>query len=314
MAALSHIKSNTLGDFTGTVTVNNSAGATATVAATNLVRPSDWNSAHNFYQTVSGRSFGDASTASGTNLVFGGSNLCGVGLSTGANAATLWFDPVNYTALTYQNRQLGASTTLQHTQNAIWMVPFRVQAPVSGSTLAVMMSYSGTITSAATAQAGQSLEFGIYSQNATNATRWDTWWTAGRSITFWNSGTSSYSFNYGGTTSSSAGSNIGTANVMGMRLHNIPLNSVVTPGIYMFGLRVSTSTAGYSAAMSRLALVMDNPLSIGMGTFNQATNASIGYVDAGTYSTTSAALPASVAMSQIVQFNNVVPYFKIGAI
>lgn len=313
MAALSHIKSNTLGDFTGTVTVNDSQGSTVTAAATGMVRPSDWNSAHNFYQTVTGKTFGET-TASGTNLVFGGSNLGGVGMSTAAGAATLWFDPVNYTALTYQNRQLGASTTLQHTQNAVWLVPFRVQAPVNASTLMMMMSYSGTITSAATAQAGQSLEFAIYSQNATNATRWDTWWTAGRSITFWNSGTSSYSFNYGGTTSSSAGSNIGTASVMGVRLHNIPIGSTITPGLYIFGYRISTSTAGYSAAMSRLAMYMDNPASVGMGTFNQATNASGGYADAGTYTVTSGALPASVAMSQIAPFNNVVPYFKIGAL
>lgn len=48
MAALtiSHAKSLTVADFTGTVTVGNSAGGTTTVLATNLARPSDWNSAH----------------------------------------------------------------------------------------------------------------------------------------------------------------------------------------------------------------------------------------------------------------------------
>lgn len=44
---VSHAKSDTIADFTGTVTVFNSAGATQTVVATNLVRPSDWNSNHN---------------------------------------------------------------------------------------------------------------------------------------------------------------------------------------------------------------------------------------------------------------------------
>ncbi len=43
---ISHVKSNTIADFTGTVTVGNSSGGTQTVAATNLVRPSDWNSSH----------------------------------------------------------------------------------------------------------------------------------------------------------------------------------------------------------------------------------------------------------------------------
>lgn len=48
MAALTitHVKSVTIADFTGTVTVGNSSGGTSTALATNLVRPSDWNSAH----------------------------------------------------------------------------------------------------------------------------------------------------------------------------------------------------------------------------------------------------------------------------
>jgi hypothetical protein len=51
---VSHAKSNTIGDFTGTVTVFNSAGTTATALATDLVRPSDWNSAHNITLSVNG--------------------------------------------------------------------------------------------------------------------------------------------------------------------------------------------------------------------------------------------------------------------
>lgn len=43
---ITHAKSNTIGDFTGTVTVFNSAGTTTTAVATDLVRPVDWNSAH----------------------------------------------------------------------------------------------------------------------------------------------------------------------------------------------------------------------------------------------------------------------------
>jgi hypothetical protein len=46
--AVSHIKSNTLADWSGQVTVGNSTGGTATVQATDLVRPVDWNSVHTF--------------------------------------------------------------------------------------------------------------------------------------------------------------------------------------------------------------------------------------------------------------------------
>jgi hypothetical protein len=73
--AISHVKSDTVADFTGTITGFNSVGGTETIAATALVRPSDWNSAHNMYMTLSGNTAG-ASTLSGTNIVLaGGSNI-----------------------------------------------------------------------------------------------------------------------------------------------------------------------------------------------------------------------------------------------
>jgi hypothetical protein len=101
---------------------------------------------------------------------------------------------------------------------------------------------------------------------------------------------------------------------MGMRLYNIPIGSVMGTGLYLFGYLFSSSTAGYSAAMSRNAVVFDQPVALGMGTFGQATAGSIGYVDAGTYPTTTGALPNSISISQILQVTNLVPYFKIGAI
>lgn len=69
--AVSHIKSNPIADMTGTVTVFGSNGSTQTVAATDLVRPSDWNSVHNQYITIAGNTAGQ-STFSGSNIVFGG--------------------------------------------------------------------------------------------------------------------------------------------------------------------------------------------------------------------------------------------------
>lgn len=76
--AVSHVYSNAQADATGTITVWNGA-TTATVAATNVVRPSDWNSAHNQYYTLSGNTT-NASTASGTNVVLQGAG--GVPLGT----------------------------------------------------------------------------------------------------------------------------------------------------------------------------------------------------------------------------------------
>lgn len=43
---VTHAKSNIVGDWAGTVTVGNSSGGTTTMLASDLVRPSDWNSGH----------------------------------------------------------------------------------------------------------------------------------------------------------------------------------------------------------------------------------------------------------------------------
>lgn len=94
--ALSHVKSNPIADFTGTVTVFNSQGSTATVNATDIVRPSDWNSAHNIFQTISGNTAG-SSTMVGTNLVFQGGNGITISASTAAGAMSLIFSGSNQT-------------------------------------------------------------------------------------------------------------------------------------------------------------------------------------------------------------------------
>lgn len=51
--SVTHAKSNTIADWSGTVTVGNSTGGTTTAAASDLVRPSDWNSGHAVAMTLS---------------------------------------------------------------------------------------------------------------------------------------------------------------------------------------------------------------------------------------------------------------------
>jgi len=51
---VTHAKNNTVADWSGTVTVGNSSGGTTTVAGSDLVRPSDWNSAHQVSMSVTG--------------------------------------------------------------------------------------------------------------------------------------------------------------------------------------------------------------------------------------------------------------------
>lgn len=77
-----HVKSDTLADFTGTVTLFNSVGSTITGNATDLVRPSDWNSAHSLAFGLGGNT-SNASTFGGTDVAFhGGRNVTLAGNAT----------------------------------------------------------------------------------------------------------------------------------------------------------------------------------------------------------------------------------------
>jgi len=100
--AISHAKSNTIGDMTGTVTVLNSQGSTATRAATDLLRPSDWNSVHNQFLTLSGNT-NNSSALSGTNIVWQGGNNITLSGVTAAGAATVVISGPNAAAVLSQS-------------------------------------------------------------------------------------------------------------------------------------------------------------------------------------------------------------------
>jgi hypothetical protein len=258
------------------------------------------------------------STVSMTGSVLqGGVNSAGISLSVPAWLTTAGAGGVQ-TISKYFNNDLGASSTINVPVNTLYLFPLTLYSAVSVSTLMpAIISFSGTITSAATAQAGVTLQAGIYSQNTNSATRFDTLWTEGISMTFWNSGTSSYSYaisdSAGQSTGSSAGSNLGTRSVMGMRLFSLHPNQIFNTGQYLYGFRMSRSTAGYSAAMSRIAPVFNNAIGIGMGTIGDTTDASIG-ISSGMYSVTTANFPASINLSELRVNSNVVPYFEMGAV
>jgi hypothetical protein len=64
------------------------SNAVADGTATSVVRPSDWNSYHNQYLTISGNTAGQ-STVSGTNIVLQGGNNVTLSAATAAGAATI---------------------------------------------------------------------------------------------------------------------------------------------------------------------------------------------------------------------------------
>lgn len=111
--AISHAFSNTIADATGTVTVWNGA-TTASVAATAIVRPSDWNSVHNMQFNVAGNTT-NATSVSGTDVPFKATG----GISIGGSAGSLLFSvaaPVAQTtqaqSFTFGGNTTGGSSTL----------------------------------------------------------------------------------------------------------------------------------------------------------------------------------------------------------
>jgi hypothetical protein len=223
--------------------------------------------------------------------------------------------PSVVTAISLQNRQLGASTQSAVGQNSLWLAPFKVPANtyVSMSTLMLLQSFTGTATSNQTNTFGQTIRWALFSNNTTNSTRVDSWISGSITMQVWNSGTVSASWAYEGTTSSSAATGILTQ-VYGLRQHKEVINSSMPPGLYVFGFALSTSTGGASSIMRTFGMVMDNPVPVAMGSIGAATNASIGIVDGGRYSATTGAIPSSLGLSEIIQSVNVIPFFKVGAI
>jgi hypothetical protein len=286
--------------------------------ATSVVRPSDWNSGHNQFVTLAGNTAG-ASTISGTNIVYQGGNnvtLSGTGgtiIISGANTAA------GYTGLTYNNRQLGASGTTSG-QNSVWLCPMRLANAVSVSTLLQMVSIAGS-SSSNTGSVGITYRLALYQNTATsNASRMDQIWSTSMGITGYMSSSNSAAFSFDGGVSgqilSTASNNSAIlSQVSGVRQITFLLNTVFDTGLYAFGYVISTSSVGNSAAIRSFAPVIDNPMALGLGAgFGGATNNSIGYVDAGTYSVTSNNMPTSFLLQDIRQTANVVPYVKMGAI
>lgn len=158
--AVSHIFSNAIADFTGTFTGFNSQGSTTTIAATNIVRPSDWNSAHNQFYTFTGNTTGN-STASGTNVIFAGSGGVSVGGSTGSVVIS---GPPGYTNSSFVNIQMNNTTGLTFNGASVsHCVAFNLPEPHSVSFIRIpcIMSTNSTTVSTLASSANASAE--VYS-------------------------------------------------------------------------------------------------------------------------------------------------------
>jgi len=340
--AISHIKSNTIADWTGTVTIGNSTGGTQTIAATDLVRPGDWNSAHNQFYTLSGNT-ANASTASGTNVVFQAAGNLTLAGSTGtiviSAAARDWLS-------TYQNVQAINNTGTVSVGGGSSNVVFPFVMPQDGSfsylRMPVTMSLASTTFTTGAAGYGSSvaqsntLWFNIYTQGTGASSRSIQWITS--ASTTWamqisysgTSSTHSVSYNVtfpseGGvssstqmsTTQASASINevpAGTSNFASYRYFDMPFAASLSAGNYFVAIQRSSTTAGGSNIGLGISALMVTQHNSSIGFPNLASNSSNQLVPyLGSWSTnTLGATTSSIARANVsTSASHPIPVFQM---
>lgn len=250
VGAVTHIKSNTVADFTGVVTVLDNAGSTQTIAATDLVRPSDWNSAHAQIATLSGNTAG-ATTISGTNFVIQGGNGLSVSGAQGANAATIVLSAGNY-------------LTTAMASNAVTLSNIRVSAGATSNLLsALTFANSNGVTFGLSASTLTASHNGLTTARASNDAIGLN--TAGTNIT-WTANSAGLSINAGGyagtgfTSTTAPGAAItATQNTAGLLLAVPAFLTTAQPvGAYLTTARASNDAVGLNTAQSNVTWTVNS--------------------------------------------------------
>lgn len=346
--AISHVFTNAIGDFTGTITGFNSQASTTTIAATNIVRPSDWNSAHYQYYTLSGNTT-NASTASGTNVVFSAAGNITLAGSTGTIVIS-----GGQIISSYENvvpfvsaiaRAMGGNSISE-------AVAFILPEPISASFLRLPVLMTTNSTTYATTAASLSASAAIYSTwnavvyslgTGANSQSLQSVASGSGGFTFMNSisvaanGTQysvtqafSAQANGGGTTRTTQYSisntnysfttnQIATA-FSSARMLDIPFANSLREGPYWLVFGLSTSSATNSSGIS-LATQCNVRYSahygasqpnIGFGIMGSTNLAAGGLLGAGSFSTAGGGTTASLPISAISTIaSNLRPYFQL---
>lgn len=243
---IKHVKALTQADFTGTVTVGNSSGGTASALATDLARPSDWNSAHTITFSLS------ASDVSA--VLFAGNGISFSTLSSGitvAQQAQQFMEPFPFAN--------SNSVTISYSSNVWALDPMDCpQGLISGHFRLFNMRDSShflnTISANSASLGGYSLtgifknRLAIYSQGAgTDATRLNSLWTGQGDISF----TQSQTF----TQSGAGGTAVGVSQYMtiGM-ITNVDVSGGASTSTQTTSGSVSTGATSMAATKADVAL------------------------------------------------------------
>lgn len=310
--AVSHVYNNTNADATGTLTIWNGA-TTSSVAASALVKPSDWNSAHNQLYTLTGNTL-NVSTVSGTNIVFGGTN--GVSLSGTSNS--IYFVGNQSTLSEFVAQPMAgkgagipfAQSSSSLGQNSLYIYPVQFENVYTFDHIRIPMMITNSSSAAASVQRGHTIRIGIYTRNSTNATILSQHYSTSYTIAVSHSSNASWrlsiitaignSTSYNSTTINSAGLNL-SSSLHGPRELILPMSSQFAPGEYWVAYLQSSSSAGAAGSVLQMSnIVMANQSYNRLGVASNATSSNF-YQAAGmgTYSATTGAFPDSISMTQI---------------
>lgn len=174
---ITHAKSNTLADWSGVITVGNSTGGTTTDQASNLVRPTDWNSNHVV----------NLSASEMTNIwafTNGLSSTTAAGGITVGMASDPWFEPFPHF------NTASAQMSLSSMSNGTWYLdgPYEMDQVMGKGQVNAFVAfpanflggaaYSAASTGSVTRTVTQYDHFAIYTRGTgTNSTRLESYWT-----------------------------------------------------------------------------------------------------------------------------------------
>src|SRR6185295_6740474 len=318
MAPISHVYSQTVGDTTDT----------------SVVRPSDWNSAHKYTQVLGGNTL-NASTASGTDIVWAASGGVSLGGSTGTVVISV-LPPA--TLSSYVPFEVaGANSTMApvgtSSSGTVSFFPISVNEYVSAGMMNMVMNASFTTVGTSSGRQSAGMWYAMYSRGTgTNSTTMGTVDSASFSGAV-TGNNSSYTISqatktdfttYTYSTTNSSGVNI-SSGYTGSKLVQFPVNVLMTPGVYWVGVIGTNSTSSQNVGMSLSVMggVLSQQLLAPIGSFSSAYSTGtpfalgIGQWGLGHGSYTSAnqiAPPVSVAYSNLTAFTStaiaMVPYMK----
>lgn len=326
--ALYHVKSNPVGNATGTVTIWNTQGSTTTTPASSLVQPQDWNSAHLMGMSLSGNTAG-VSSVSGTDIVMVGGNNITLSASQGASIATISFvgpSPQTPQSLYVPNQPASTNSQPYGAQGqstaSVLFTPLDIYVPIAFDALRVL-DFLSFISSAGAASQTVTRAWGLYSNNngtlsqiSSSAVNYYVSVSSVSGTVSFPTSTNSAGYTQGSTTFTTTAQAQSLFGTVGNKVMDLVFgNSMSLPaGRYYLGQLIRQSTAGGNAGISGAyvgnvvsAAMNVSPMGQASSNLTASTNAHAGMQGLGAWTVTSASPPATVALTALAMTLTVQP-------